>query len=164
MSDVHTQGVGLGSSESIARVVVGVDGGAPSVRALRWAANEAALRHTDLAAVIVDPQVNLAPYAPVSTEPPARRRAALRRLLDEAVAEAVGPQSPVAVHEYVEEGSVADVLARYAKDAELLVLGNSEAERVESTLAPTIRSCIRRATCHIVVVSDGDKDDQLISG
>jgi hypothetical protein len=41
--------------------------------------------------------------------------------------------------------------ANGAKAADLLVLGNGEAEQAASELAPTIRDCIRRADCHLVV-------------
>lgn len=148
------------SDTSPTGVVVGVDGSAPSVVALRWAAKEAELRHTDLTAVIVDAEIVPAPYAPVRSEPIERRRAELRRVLDEAIAAAVGSHPSVVVHQHVEEGRPAEILARYAKHAELLVLGNREHGRVAASLAPTIRGCIRRAACHVVVVRDEDGDEQ----
>lgn len=143
---------------SEAGVVVGVDGSPASQRALKWAAHEAKIRQTDVAAVIVDPQPTLAPYAPMPADPREQRLSKLREILDRTVDAALGPEPEVTVHKHVVEGRVADVLAEYAKDADLLVLGNSKPERVESTLAPTIRNCIRHARSHIVVVNTDNPD------
>ena len=149
---------------SPAGVVVGVDGAAPSIPALRWAATEAALRQTDLAVVMVGADIVVAPYAPVRPEPAEQRRADLRRALGAAITAAVGPHPPVVVHQYVEEGRPAEILARYAQGADLLVLGNRTTGRTASSLAPTIRGCIRRAACHIVVVRDENGDAPTFRG
>jgi nucleotide-binding universal stress UspA family protein len=142
------------------RIVVGVDGSLPSLFALRWAGRESQLRDAELCAVIVDPDPVLpqAPYAP--TRPPefrAERWAAMGRVLVDAVATALGPVPDVSVHEHVEEGEPAEVLARYCREAELLVLGSRlRDESSAASLGPTVRACIRVVTCPVVVVNHDD--------
>jgi nucleotide-binding universal stress UspA family protein len=141
------------------RVVVGVDGSLPSVFAIRWAAQQARLRDADLCAVIVDedPALVPAPYAPAPTPAERRQRwAALGRTLVESVSTALGPCPDLAVQEHVDEGHPAEVLGRYSEGAALLVLGSHRrgGER-GSELGPTIRGCIRSASCPVAVITEG---------
>jgi nucleotide-binding universal stress UspA family protein len=139
------------------RVVVGVDGSLPSVHALRWAAREARRRDADVCTVIVDPDVvaEYAQYAPASALVPREERwADLGRTLVATIGAALGPCPDQPIHEHVEEGRPGEVLGRYAKGAELLVLGGRVRDAGhDSSLGPTIRACIRRASCPVVVVS-----------
>ncbi len=142
------------------RIVVGVDGSLPSLFALRWAGREARLRGAELCAVTVDADADTR-YAPYAPPPPATARAerwsALRRTLADSISTALGPCPDVAVHEHVEEGKPVAVLARFAADAELLVLGSRQQYGdLGPALSPIVRSCIRTVTCPVVVINHDD--------
>jgi nucleotide-binding universal stress UspA family protein len=62
----------------------------------------------------------------------------------------------VRVHEHVEERCLADVLGRYSKGAELLALGSHRRDGHQgSEFGPTIRGCIRTASCPLTVIVEG---------
>jgi nucleotide-binding universal stress UspA family protein len=142
------------------RIVVGVDGSLPSLFALRWAGREARLRSAELHAVIVDaePTMPRAPYAPVrpvafQTE----RWATANRILVDSIRTAFGAYPDVPVHEHLEEGLPAQVLARHAEDAELLVLGSRrQCEDPAPGLGATVRACVQVAGCPVVVIHQDD--------
>jgi nucleotide-binding universal stress UspA family protein len=142
------------------RVVVGVDGSAASITALRWAAREAALRQARLLVVCaLDPgRQQAAPYAghgrrlmPGQLGPPA---VALLRALVRTV---LGPSPQVAVDAEVIDGLAARVLIDRAGGADLLVLGDPATSQFE-VIGPVARACLRHAPCPVVVVgADANK-------
>jgi nucleotide-binding universal stress UspA family protein len=144
--------------ESTRRVVVGVDGTARAVAALRWAAAEALRRDAELHAVHAwGSAVRPASYAPVadrSTPDECARRAAAR--LAETVHAAFGASPPVPVREVVDDRGPVPALLDHARDAELLVVATRVAEPVAgspgSGPGATALSCLRQAPCPVVVL------------
>jgi len=139
--------------------VVGVDGTARTVAALRWAATEALRRDAELHAVYAwGNVVRPASYAPVtdrSTPDESARRAAAR--LAETVHLAFGASPPVPVLEVVDDRAPVPALLDHGRDAELLVLatrvsGGPGSARGESGPGSTTLSCLRLPPCPVVVL------------
>ena len=126
-------------------IVVGVDGSEPSLKALRWAAQQARLTGATLRVLTtweVATGTGWVPTFPVDYDP----QAVARQALDEAVTETLGADPDVAVERIVKEGHAAPVLLAAAKDADLLgafagMLIGSVSEHL-----------VRHAPCAIVVV------------
>jgi len=138
------------------RVVVGVDGTARTVAALRWAATEALRRDADLYAVHAwGDAPRPASYAPVAdrSTPDECARAAAARLA-ETVRAAFGATPPVPVREVVDDRAVVPALLDHARAAELLVVATrSGGDRPgESGPGSTTLSCLRQAPCPVVVL------------
>jgi nucleotide-binding universal stress UspA family protein len=137
------------------RIVVGVDGSAESVAALRWACREAGLRGADVHAVLA---LESACHRVASYAVPAPRHSSgswggAREVLRRAVSEAAGLYPGVAVHTEITEGLAARVLLDRAREADMLVLGSAAHGPDPSRAAgPVIRVCLRAAQCPVVVV------------
>ena len=104
-------------------IVVGVDGSEPSLKALRWAAQQARLTGATLRVLTtweVATGTGWVPTFPVDYDP----QAVARQALDEAITETLGADPDVAVERIVKEGHAAPVLLAAAKDADLLVVGS----------------------------------------
>lgn len=133
-------------------IVVGVDGSAASLAALRWADREADLREAGLRVVCAweSPAGCRAPYASRNRLPDweSERRAAGARL-NEAAAE-LGPGAAVSVE--VAQGLPARVLLDRAVGADMLVLGTKAVPGAE-TVGAVAQACLRHAPCPVVVVS-----------
>ena len=141
-------------------VVVGVDGSAGSLAALRWAVAEAAAHAVPVWVVhVLDPRGRRAPYArtdTVSFESMEQIEQA-ERLIDRVVLEAHAPNS---VRRLFEIGSPADVLLKTSRAARMLVLGQSAPRRrtvgglgpQDRALGPVARACAAHAACPVVVV------------
>jgi len=146
--------------ENSRRVVVGVDGTARTVAALRWAAAEALRRDAVLYAVHAwGNTLRPASYAPVADQPTPEecaRKAAAR--LAETVHAAFGASPPVPVREVVDDRAVVPALLDHARDAELLVVatrsggGPPGSQPGESGPGSTTLSCLRQAPCPVVVL------------
>lgn len=142
------------------RIVVGVNGSAASVAAVRWAVREARLRHANLhlvSAYDIDAALH-APYASASWDGcEHERRAAALAVLDLAAKFASRrlPRERV-MPELVSEPPARALLDRAAK-AEMLVLGTTRPDLRpgEPALAPgpVARTCLRRAHCPVVVIA-----------
>ncbi len=137
------------------RIVAGVHGSAASHAALRWAAREAALRHSALHVVRAweDETRQAAPYAPRFRVPGMLqhpRRAGIR-LEDEVRAVAGDPAGLMITCEVV-EGLPARVLIDRSAGAELLVVGSAAGSGPDA-LGPVARACLLCAACPVVVVS-----------
>jgi nucleotide-binding universal stress UspA family protein len=137
--------------------VVGVDGSAPSVQALRYARDEAARRGANLRVVaVVDPPVywDVVYSGPASVEE--RRltddaRGATLRLIETALAD-----DPRPVELVVAQGSAARVLLDAAGEAELLVLGHRGRGNCEAPLGSVGLQCAQQAGCPVVIVRPRD--------
>lgn len=139
------------------RIVVGVDGTARTVAALRWAATEAMRRDAVLCAVHAwGNGLRPASYAPVTdhaTPAECAERAAAR--LAGTVRAAFGASPPVPVREVVDDRTVVPALLAHARGAELLVVANRSAADCrtdESGPGSTTLSCLRQAPCPVVVL------------
>jgi nucleotide-binding universal stress UspA family protein len=113
----------------MAKIVAGIDGSDASKQALRWAVEEARLRHADVVAVHawqVPPPVPSLGGAPglemVELVPQLKESA--EKLAQSVVAEVVGDASDVNVQPVAVEGPAANMLIDAAKDADLLVVGS----------------------------------------
>jgi nucleotide-binding universal stress UspA family protein len=138
------------------RVVVGVDGAARTVAALRWAASEALRRDAELVAVHAWGTVlRPASYAPVNdcTDPDESARLAAA-LLSAALRQAFGSGPQVPVKEVVDDRSVVPALLSQARRAELLVLATraTDGRPFETGPGSTTLSCLRQAPCPVVIL------------
>jgi len=145
------------ANQDPAPIVVGVDGSAASLAALRWAAAEAAAHGAPLVALHVH-------------DPRNRRRAAY---VQEAVRDVDPDDRLDAIEQLIEGGLMApveqvfevgvpsEILVHRAAGARMLVLGQAEQHRRhdgapfrhEPALGPVARACVARAVCPVVVVS-----------
>ncbi|GAB3278323.1 universal stress protein [Parasphingorhabdus pacifica] len=129
-------------------IVVGVDGTPAGVRALRWAIEEARLRHLPVRAITVCPpapdssrQSTLEPY-----------EAPMRGLSGSVRACLVGEPLPHLRAELL-NGRAADVLVACSDRAALLVLGDHGRNLWDAEpLGGTAWECIHRARCPVLVV------------
>ena len=133
-------------------IVVGVDGSEPSLKALRWAAQQARLTGATLRVLTtweVATGTGWVPTFPVDYDP----QAVARQALDEAITEALGADPDVAVERVVKEGHAAPVLLAAAKDADLLVVGSHGHGAFTGMLIGSVSEhLVRHAPCAIVVV------------
>lgn len=144
----------------MATIVVGVDGSPSSVRALNWAADEAALRGAGL--LLVHACAGPAPY-------PVRSASGLEltmlvakqlreegeQVLDAAVRVVRARSSEVPVHRLLLEGSAATALLERARRADLLVVGSRGRGGFAGLLLGSVsQQCIQHAACPVVVVRE----------
>ena len=133
-------------------IVVGVDGSDPSLKALRWAAQQARLTGATLRVLTtweVATGTGWVPTFPVDYDP----QAVARQALDEAVTETLGADPDVAVERIVKEGHAAPILLAAAKDADLLVVGSHGHGAFTGMLIGSVSEhLVRHAPCAIVVV------------
>jgi nucleotide-binding universal stress UspA family protein len=140
-------------------IVVGVDGAARTVAALRWAASEALRRDVGVVAVHAwGSLMRPASYAPVvdcADPDESARRAA--ELLATSVRTAFGSTPPVPVSEVVDDRAVVPALLSQARRGELLVLATRAPDApggrpFDSGPGSTTLSCLRQAPCPVVVL------------
>jgi nucleotide-binding universal stress UspA family protein len=135
-----------------ARVVVGVDGSARSIDALRWAAAEAAVRDADL-------DVVHAWHLPMMSSPPVHVlfenfnavEENSRAILDRALADPALADIRVTPHFAFD--TPARALLERATDAGLVVVGTRGLGRVAGTLLGSVsRQLLHHAPCPVVVI------------
>jgi nucleotide-binding universal stress UspA family protein len=141
-------------------IVVGIDGSKHASAALRWAAEEAALRSATLEAVHAWSFVPVATPADAGLVPMAwteslevldATREAAERAAAEMVHAVLGEQHDAIVT--VSEGSVTEVLLAAAADADLLVVGNQGRGNLTSALlGSTSAELADNAPCPVVIV------------
>jgi nucleotide-binding universal stress UspA family protein len=141
------------SVPAVRRIVVGVDGSADSVIALRWACREAAIRGAEVHAVHVceGPLHSPASYAVPAPEDTCGVPDDDAQMWKAALAD-LPPGITVRTETAV--GLVARVLLDRCRGADMLVLGtgNDVPDPAWST-GPVIRACLRRSPCPVVVIS-----------
>ena len=143
----------------VRRIVVGVDGSAESVAALRWACREASLRGAEVLAVLA---LESACHQVASYAVPAPRQSggswgAARDVLRRSVSEVLSLFPGVRVRTEIAEGLAARVLLDQAADADMLVLGrNSNGPDPYRAAGPVIRVCLRAARCPVVIIGAVD--------
>lgn len=131
-----------------ARIVVGVDGSGPSMRALAWAAAEAEMRGVALEVVHVDfvRHVALEALAPavLSWEQSVLDRAVLK-------AKALAPTVPVTGR--ICDPPAAEALVSVSEGAEMLVIGSRGLSGLkELALGSVSRECAHQASCPVVII------------
>jgi nucleotide-binding universal stress UspA family protein len=131
-------------------IVVGVDGSASSLDALRWAAAQADRTGASLDAVIAWQYPYVYGGFPVSDSVDWRLSA--QRTLDDAVAAALGEDGPK-VTTTVREGDAAGALLAASATAELLVVGHrGHGGFTELLLGSVSQRVVTHATCPVVVI------------
>ena len=137
-------------------MVVGVDGSASSVAALRWAARYAAATGAVMRAVLAWHYPTAAGQPPEGLAPPGLRSESegiMRRVLDEAVTQAFGGQAPDGVETRIEYGHPAQVLIDASKEADLIVVGASGHGAFTGMLVGSVSiHCVTSAFCPVTVV------------
>jgi nucleotide-binding universal stress UspA family protein len=135
---------------AVRRIVVGVDGSAESAAALRWACREASLRGAEVHAVHAweAPCHSVASYAVPSQAPVPSAETLWGTVLGEYA-------SGLQIRTEVTEGLAARVLLDRCAGADMLVLGtSSDMPGSLRAAGPVIRTCLRRALCPVVVISE----------
>lgn len=136
-------------------IVVGVDGSAGSIAALRFAIDEARARGAEIKAVnawhvpVTAYGSGFAP-APVSiTDYEELGRTALDSALEQVAASANGVKITPVIH----EGQATEVLVAEAKDADLLVVGSRGLGGFRGLLLGSVsQQCTHYAPCPLVVI------------
>ena len=143
----------------VRRIVVGVDGSAESVAALRWACREASLRAAEVHAVLaLEAACHQAASYAVPTPPRTGGSwGAARDVLRKAVSEVVSLHRGISVHTKITEGLAARVLLDQARDADMLVLGRMRHRPDPYRGAgPVTRVCLRSASCPVVIIGSAE--------
>lgn len=142
-------------------IVVGVDGSAPSRRALAWAARQAQLTGATLR-VITAWQLPRDYGFPVVLED-VDLAAEARSVAEQTVREVLGPQPPVPVVVEVHQGHPAVTLVDAARGADLLVVGSRGHGAFAGMLLGSVSEyCVTHATCPVLVirrVEDGHTEE-----
>jgi nucleotide-binding universal stress UspA family protein len=139
-------------------IVVGLDGSAASVSALRWALREAELRGAKVRVVHAwsYPMPSTFHEASHVMELPFAEDAA--GLLDKCIA-AAAPAPGVEIEKKVVEGPAAPALVEAARDASLLVVGSRGLGGFSGLLLGSVsQQCAHHATCALVIVR-GEADE-----
>lgn len=140
------------------RIVVGVDSSQTSLKALRWAMEEARLRGSELELVHAFPRPELIGMTMVVTLPSDDElREASEQVLSEAL-DAVGGPGDLTVSRRVGAGGPASVLVEAAEDAELLVLGSRGLGGFRGLLLGSVtQQVIAHAKCPVVVITPDEE-------
>lgn len=149
---------GEGSGQEL--VVVGVDGSAESVAALRWAARYATATGARMRALLAWHYPAAAGQAPVGVAPEpirAQTEAQMHEALDAAIAKAYEGQEAAAVEKSTAYGHPAQALIEASKEADLLVVGHRGHGAFTGMLVGSVSiHCVTGAFCPVVVVRGSD--------
>lgn len=136
-------------------IVVGVDGSAASLDALRWAAHQARIAGAPLRAVTAwtfpehPTPFGLVPDIP----PPSDELDVVRARLEEVTTPAAAAEGVTEVEMDVVTGDATSVLVEEAADAQLLVIGSRGLGSFAGALLGSVSEhCVRHAPCPVVVV------------
>lgn len=144
---------------SAPQVVVGVDGSAESIGALKWAAGYAAATGAAVTAVLSWHYPAAAGIAPVGVAPKAvsdEVRAHMEETLDKALSEAFGTGALDNVQTKLAYGHPAQVLVEESRQADLLVVGHRGHGAFTGMLIGSVSiHCVTHAACSVVVVRGG---------
>jgi len=138
---------------AVSRIVVGVDGSQSGLRALRWAEAEALAKGAELEIVVAWEQQQVGFGFTGTTSDGFERE--VRDRANGHVTEALGRAPSVPYSIAVHPGRPAQVLIQAAQGADLLVVGsNGHSALAEVLLGSVSDSCVRHASCSVVVVRD----------
>jgi nucleotide-binding universal stress UspA family protein len=146
---------------STTRIVVGVDGSEPSLKALRWAVRQAKLTGDQVSAVIgweypATGWAAMLPGTPAEFEP----EQLARQILDEALEKNLDAATAATVDRQVVNGPAAQVLIDASADATLLVVGERGYSGFTATLLGSVSLHVTQHAKSPVVVVRG-KDVEL---
>ena len=142
-------------------IIVGVDGSGHSQRALQWAMQEAAIRHTPLTVLTVHQAVAgywggtaVYPDDPARTE---QARAAAQAESDKAMAGLIGPH-PESVTVKAVHGYPVEELIEAGQDADMIVLGSrGSGGFTRLLLGSTAGQVAQHAHCPVLIVPPEDR-------
>jgi nucleotide-binding universal stress UspA family protein len=141
------------------RIVVGVDGSAPSKAALRWAIRQAKFTGASVDAVIAwhNPTTLGVPGMPPFAQGAIGIEDDAHKVLTEVLNEVAGLEPDVQVHPHVDPGRAAEVLVHAAKGADLLVVGSRGHGAFTSTMIGSVSlNCVLHAHCPVMVLHAHD--------
>jgi nucleotide-binding universal stress UspA family protein len=136
------------------RIVVGVDGSAPSKAALAWAVRQARLTGAAVEAIIAWEYPAAYGYTmPAAPEINYNYEEIAADVVASTIAEVCSQGEPVKISSRVVEGNAAQALLDTSAGAELLVVGSrGHGGFVEALLGSVGQHCVHHATCPVVVV------------
>ena len=141
-------------------VVVGVDGSAESVAALRWAARYAAASGARVQALLAWHYPGAVGGPPMEKAPEAiheQTDAQMHETLDAAIAKA--GQEAAGVEKHTAYGHPAQALIEASNEADLLVVGRHGHGAFRGMLLGSVSiHCVTGAHCPVVVIRGHDKD------
>jgi len=141
-------------------VVVGVDGSAESVAALRWAARYATAAGARVQALLAWHYPGAVGGPPEGVAPEAIRAQTdeqMHQTLDEAIAKAYEGQEAAGAEKITAYGHPAQVLIEASREADLLVLGSHGHGAFTGMLVGSVSiHCVTGAFCPVVVVRGSD--------
>ena len=146
----------MAKEKAMSGIIVGVDGSGHSQRALRWAMNEAAIRHVPLTVLTVHEAIR-GYYSGVAVYPddPARTeqaRQAAQAETDKVLADLDGPR-PDSVTVKAVHGFPVDELIKAGHDADLIVVGSRGAGGfTRLMLGSTAGQVVEHAHCPVLFV------------
>jgi nucleotide-binding universal stress UspA family protein len=144
-----------GEVSSTGRIVVGVDGSAPSAQALRWAVALAKLTGQEVHGVSAWTQPTAYGWGPIIDDTDWEENACV--VLAEAVKEALDDADAALVRQVVVHGHPAQVLLDAAADADLIVVGNRGRGGFAGLLLGSVsRHVSANAPCPVLVVHEDD--------
>ncbi|MDA1359090.1 universal stress protein [Glycomyces luteolus] len=133
------------------RVVVGVDGSPPSLKALRWA-----IAYAERTGAVVEAfhawQIPTTYGTPVEVLPGERFAETAERALKGSVAEVHGDRTVPVVVPVAEMGYPPKALVERSKEADLLVVGSRGRGGLAALLGSVSLHCVSHAACPVVVV------------
>ena len=135
-------------------VIVGADGSRESLRAVEWAAREAALRGTSLRIVAVPPlprRMTVTPATPGTVSDVVER--SMSEALAAAAQQAATQQPGLAIETHLVAGAPAEVLAGAAEGAALLVLGSRGAGGFSALILGSVSRYVATHAAAPVVVA-----------
>lgn len=140
-------------------IVVGVDGSAVSVEALKWAVDEAVRRGTRVDAVTAwhsDPTTTgFARADIIQLRPRSEVLEDQRQLLSSSIENAVGDDKRAEIRQVLVEGAPGLALVRASEEADLLVVGSHGASVLAEALLGSVSSyCVHHAACPVVVIPE----------
>lgn len=137
-------------------IVVGVDGSPDSIRALRWAAEQARSSGARLRAVTGYRVPATIFFTPIYREEDYADEAL--ELLEQSVREALGPEPDLEIEEELLQEPPSHALLEASGDAELLVVGGRGQGELfgEVHLGSVASYVLRHAPCTVVVVRENE--------
>jgi len=145
-----------GSTNGVPRIVVGVDGSAPSRAALRWAIRQARITNGIVDAVMaweIPMVLQSYGWAPVYVEEDGHFEEDAIKRLEAVLSRDVEPADSELVRSQAIKGHPAQVLLDAACDADLLVVGSrGHGTFAEALLGSVSQHCVHHAPCPVLIV------------
>ena len=145
----------------MAGIIVGLDGSDHSRRALEWAVKEAAIRHSPLTVLVVQPAI--AGYSGGATAYPGdasmaeKARQTAQEDTDQEVAK-LGGSAPETVTVQATIGIPAAVLIAASQDADLVVVGSRGSGGFKELVLGSVSTQVtHHAHCPVVVIPRADR-------